>query len=78
VRNEKPLQVAERVKQTFLDAGNVLLDELTNKDKIMQTTKGIPLSRQSVTRRVEGRGELKKCTSKTVVIFPHSSMNQLI
>lgn len=77
VRNKKPLQVGEIVKQTFLDAGNALLNELKNKDEIMQITKGIPLSRQSVTRQVEGRGELKKCTSKTV-IFPYSSVNQLM
>ena len=64
------------MKQTFLDARNVLLDELKDKDEIKQTTKGMALSRQSVTRQVEGRGELKKCTSKTV-IFPYSSMNQL-
>jgi hypothetical protein len=75
VRNKKPLQVGETVKQTFLDAGNVLLNELKNNDEIMQTTKGMPLFCQSVTRWVEGRGELKKCTSKTVVIFPYSSMN---
>jgi hypothetical protein len=74
VRNKKPLQVGETVKQTFLDAGNVLLDELKNKDEIMQTTKGMPLYHQSVTRGVEGRGEPKKYTSKTV-IFPYSSMN---
>jgi hypothetical protein len=77
-RNKKPLQVGEIMNQTLLDAGNVLLNELKNKDEIMQTTKGMPLSRQSVTRRAEGRGESKKCTSRTVVIFPYSSMNQLI
>jgi hypothetical protein len=57
------------VNQTFLDAGNVLLNELKNKDEIMQTTKGMPLSRQSVTRGVEGRGESKKCTSKLLLFF---------
>jgi hypothetical protein len=78
VRNKKPLQDGEIVKQTFLYAGNVSLNELKNKEEIMQTTKGMPLSHQSATRQVEGRCELKKCTSTTVVIFPYSSMNQLI
>jgi len=78
IRNKKPLQDGEIVKQTFLDAGSVLLEELKNRDEIMQTTKGMPLSRQSVTRQVAERDELKKCTSTTVVIFPYSSMSQLI
>jgi hypothetical protein len=78
MRNKKPLQDGEIVKQTFLDAGNVLLEELENRDEIMQTTKGIPLSHQPVMRRVAEWDEMKKCTSTTVVIFPYSSMSQLI
>ena len=78
MRHKKPFQDGEIVKQTFLDAGNILLNELKNKDAIMQANKGMPLSRQPVMGQVEGRGELTKSTSTTVIIFRYSSINQLI
>lgn len=57
VKHKKPFQDGEMMKQAFLEAGNVLFDKFKNKSEIMQAIKDMPLSRQSVTRRVEGMGE---------------------
>lgn len=57
VKHKKSFQDGEMLKEAFINAGNVLFDKFKNKLEIMQAIKDIPLSRQSVTRRVEVMGE---------------------
>jgi Domain of unknown function (DUF4371)/Spin-doc zinc-finger/hAT family C-terminal dimerisation region len=56
-KHKKPFEDGEIIKEAFLEAADSLFDSFKNKSEIMASIKDMPLSRNTVTRRMEAMSE---------------------